>query len=293
MKFLLVGASGYVGCEFARLIQARGDQLVTVGRSDCDLYSSDELLRHVEQAGPDFLVNCAGYTGKPNVDACELDKANCLAGNAVLPGVIADVCQRLSLPWGHVSSGCIYTGRRADGGGFNELDAPNFSFRHNNCSFYSGSKALGEEVLVAAPQVYIWRLRIPFSNIDSPRNYLSKLMRYDTLLEAENSLSNLTEVAAAALDCFEKRLPFGIYNLTNPGSVFASDVVRLIHEAGIIDKQFRFFESEPEFMKLAAKTPRSNCVMDSSKAITAGLHLTPIIDSLRTSLENWRPETPL
>ena len=65
---------------------------------------------------------------KPNVDACEVHKAECLAGNAVLPGTIAQACEAANVPWGHVSSGCIYTGSRPDGSGFTEEDAPNFSF---------------------------------------------------------------------------------------------------------------------------------------------------------------------
>ena len=97
------------------------------------------------------------------------------------------------IPWGHVSSGCIYTGSKADDSGFTELDPLNFSFRTNNCSIYSGTKALGEECLSHSNSTYIWRLRIPFSNEDSPRNYISKLLRYDTLLDARNSISNLTE----------------------------------------------------------------------------------------------------
>jgi len=128
-------------------------------------------------------------------------KAECLAGNAVLPGVIREVCEHLRLPWGHVSSGCIYTGARPDGSGFTEDDAPNFSFRQNNCSFYSGCKALGEEVLAGAEQCFIWRLRIPFDEYDSPRNYISKMMRYDRLLSATNSLSQLTEFANASIAC--------------------------------------------------------------------------------------------
>ena len=44
-----------------------------------------------------------------------------------------------------------------------EDDDPNFSFRSPPCSFYSGSKALGEEVLEGAENCYIWRLRIPFN----------------------------------------------------------------------------------------------------------------------------------
>jgi len=287
MHIALLGASGYIGSGFAQQIEARGHRLTTIGRRDCDLYSVDALSRCIADASADIVINCAGYTGKPNVDACETDKANCLAGNATLPGVIAEACERLGISWGHVSSGCIYTGRRPDGGGFTEEDPPNFSFRQNNCSFYSGTKALGEELLSDSPRVYIWRVRIPFSNVDSPRNYLTKLMRYDTLLEAENSLSNLDEFQAAALDCFEKNLPYGIYNLTQPGSVWTSEVVAMIKEAGLSDKQFRFFDSEDEFMQQAAKTPRSNCVLDCSKALAAGLRLTPVKEAIRRALGSW------
>jgi len=287
MHIALIGATGYVGSQFAREINHRGHRLTTVGRKDYDLYSAEQLETFLRDVSPDIVINSAGYTGKPNVDACEADKANCLAGNAVLPGVIAAVCSALQLPWGHVSSGCIFTGTREDGNGFTEEDPPNFSFRQDNCSFYSGTKALGEELLGNDHNGYIWRLRIPFSNVDSPRNYLTKLIRYDTLLEAENSLSNLPEFCAAALDCFELGAPVGIYNLTNPGSVRTSEVVELIREAKVVDKLFRFFESEEEFMTKAAKTPRSNCVLDSSKAVAVGLHLTPVRDSLRNALENW------
>jgi len=287
MHIALIGATGYVGSQFNREIIQRGHRLTTVGRKDCDLYSAEHLEAFLRDASPDIVINSAGYTGKPNVDACETDKANCLAGNAVLPGVIAAVCSALRLPWGHVSSGCIFTGTRPDGNGFTEEDPPNFSFRQNNCSFYSGTKALGEEVLGNDHNGYIWRLRIPFSNVDSPRNYLTKLIRYDTLLEAENSLSNLPEFCAAALDCFELNAPLGIYNLTNPGSVKTSEVVELIREAEIVDKAFRFFDSEADFMTKAAKAPRSNCVLDSSKAIAAGLRLTPVRELLRNTLETW------
>lgn len=268
----------------------RGHSVVSLGRRDCNLLDVASLTRCLRHLQIDALINCAGYTGKPNVDACEADKANCLKGNAVLPGVIEKCCSMLDLPWGHVSSGCIFTGRNDSGAGFTELEPPNFSFRQNNCSFYSGSKALGEEVLADSDRVYLWRLRIPFSNIDSSRNYLSKLMRYDRLLDAENSLSYLPEFVAAGLDCMERKLPFGTYNLTNPGVVTARDVVKLIHQSGVSDKAFKFFEDESQFMQLAATTPRSNCVLDSRKATDAGLKFSPVDVAITCALMNWQPE---
>lgn len=287
MRIALLGSTGYVGSEVAAEIVARGHEWLPIRRGDCDTGDVAAVRAHLRQLAPDALINCAGYTGKPNVDACERDRARCLAGNAVLPGILAEACGDLGLPWGHVSSGCIYTGRRSDGGGFTEADPPNFSFRENNCSFYSGTKALGEEVLADAPRCYIWRLRIPFSHVDSPRNYLSKLMRYDRLLDAENSLSYLPEFVAAGLDCLERQVPYGIYNLTNPGSVTTRQVVQMVAQAGVCEKNYRFFESEEEFMAQAAITPRSNCVLDSSKAMAAGLKLTEIHQAIRAALAEW------
>jgi dTDP-4-dehydrorhamnose reductase len=289
MRIAVLGANGFVGTEFSTQLAQRHIEVRALGRQDCNVYDVRQLTAHLRRLAPDVLVNCSGYTGKPNVDACESDKGNCLAGNAVLPGVVDEACTALDIPWGHVSSGCIFTGRRSDGAGFTESDPPNFSFRQNNCSFYSGTKALGEEVLETASQCYVWRLRIPFSNIDSSRNYLSKVMQYSKLLDVENSLCDLSEFVAACLDCFNLNLPYGTYNLTNPGSVTTREVVELIQESGICKKKYEFFEDESQFMQQAAIAPRSNCVLDSSKALQAGLRLTEVRQAIRQALANWQP----
>ena len=285
---ILLGGSGYVGAAFQRHLSAFNTPFEVVSRSAVDYSNPERLVTFLRERRPEFVINAAGFTGRPNVDACEIAKTECLAGNAVLPGVIRSACDAAGVPWGHVSSGCIFTGARPDGSGFREDDAPNFSFRTNNCSFYSGCKALGEEVLSGADQCFIWRLRIPFSEVDSPRNYISKMMRYDRLLEARNSLSQLDEFAAACVDCWQKRVPFGTYNLTNPGSVSTRDVVDLIRKHGLSSKAFSFFDSEEQFMAKAAKTPRSNCLLDVSKAQAAGIRMTEVQEALEKAMKSWQ-----
>ena len=232
----LLGGSGYIGSAFALNLKRRGVAFRGVSRAELDYSNLSALTAALRRDQPEFLINVAGYTGKPNVDACELHKWECLAGNAVLPGIIAQACEATSVPWGHVSSGCIYTGSRPDGSGFTEEDAPNFTFRQNNCSFYSGTKALGEEVLSAYPNVYIWRVRIPFDQFDNPRNYLTKVMRYSRLLDATNSISELQEFVEASLLCWEMHVPFGTYNMTNPGAITTREVVDLIKKNGVCDQ---------------------------------------------------------
>jgi dTDP-4-dehydrorhamnose reductase len=286
---LLLGGSGYVGQAFQHFLRNQGIAFISLSRSSVDYTRREILLSTLRSGKPDFLINCAGYTGKPNVDACEDDKAACLFGNAVLPGIIAEACRETGTPWGQVSSGCIYNQRRADGDGFTETDAPNFSFRTNNCSFYSGTKALGEEILAGDDNCYVWRLRIPFNEVDSPRNYLTKLMRYDRLLKAENSLSQLDEFVRACWECWARRVPTGVYNMTNPGHVTTEEVVDLIRRSGVCKKTFSFFDDESEFMQKAARTPRSNCVLDTSKLAATGIRMTEVHESVEQALKNWRP----
>ena len=223
----LLGGSGYVGQAYQALLTRKGIPFRNLRRADLDYTDVAKLTAVLKADRPEFLINAAGYTGKPNVDACELHKAECLFGNAVVPGRIAEACAAAGVPWGHVSSGCIFSGARPDGSGFREEDTPNFTFRTNHCSFYSGTKALGEEVLAGHPNVFLWRLRIPFDHVENPRNYLTKLMRYQRLLEATNSISQLEEFCAGTFACWEKRVPFGVYNVTNPGHVTTREVVDL------------------------------------------------------------------
>jgi dTDP-4-dehydrorhamnose reductase len=288
---LLLGGSGYVGQAFQNFFQQNNIAFKNVSRAEHD-YTRPEILRQIiEEIKPDFLVNCAGYTGKPNVDACELHKLETLEGNVIFPGHIMQICNELQLPWGHVSSGCIYEGNSPDGQGWKETDEPNFDFRHNNCSFYSGTKALAEEILADATTCYLWRLRVPFNNIAGNRNILTKWMTYETLLDATNSLSHVDEFARACYECFEKKIPFGTYNMTNPGSITTKEAVELIKKSGISTKEFKFFANEDEFMKTAAKARRSSCVLNCDKREAAEVHMMEVHEAVEQALKNWKTQS--
>ena len=313
---LLLGASGYIGEAFAKELQRRKIDFIPLARKQVNYTRFDVLLDFLKSKKPAFVINSAGFTGKPNVDACELDKAGTLVGNALLPQTIAHACAVAGIPWGHVSSACIFSGAKISGigktrpekdmtrpelralvekspesvRGYTETDTPNFSFRDQPCSFYSGTKALGEEAIVNIGQSYVWRLRIPFDEFDNKRNYLSKVQRYSKVYENVNSISHRTDFVRAALDLWERRAPFGTYNVTNPGFVTTRHVVDLIEKHLKPARKFEFWANDAEFYKTAAKTPRSNCVMDASKLLAAGVKIRGVEEALEDSLKNWHPE---
>jgi len=64
--------------------------------------------------------------------------------------------------------------------------------------------------------------------------------------------------------------------------------VELIRQSGVCRKEYVFFPSEAEFMKVAAKTPRSNCVMNATKLASVGIPMTPVREAIARDLRNWK-----
>src|SRR5436190_10751296 len=313
---VLLGASGYIGQAFDRALRERGKPFLSLSRSQLDYTRYDQLLSFLRQEKPAFLINAAGYTGKPNVDACEEAKAETLAGNTLFPQTIAHACLTLGIPWGHVSSGCIYSSGKivkeavvtiekdltrpdlkalverspTSIQGFDENDEPNFCFRHPPCSFYSGTKALAEESIAGIGQIYLWRLRIPFDEFDNGRNYLSKIQRYAKVYDNVNSLSHRGDFVRTCLELWDRRAPFGIYNITNPGFITTRQVTEMAAAILKPKRSFEFWQGDEEFYRFGAKTPRSNCVLDVSKLLATGIPLRPVTEALEYALTHWKPE---
>ena len=259
--YIILGKNGYIAEAITKELKSRDLPHVAWSRSEVDYTNLAELKYNLYVLGDDLhVINCAGYIGKPNVDACELAKADCIEGNVLFPSMVAQLCADLDHQYTHISSGCIYGGYEKH---FTEQDASNFDFQ--NGSFYSGTKALAEKIVKKNnPESYIFRLRIPFDEYASPRNYLTKLMSYDTLLDAENSLSHRGDFAKYAIELIIQKVPHGIYNITNKGSITTQQVVELIKKHKLSNKDFQFFTNLDDFMQQIT-APRSNCVLDTSK----------------------------
>tara|TARA_R110000868_G_scaffold126264_2_gene333251 strand:+ start:765 stop:1547 length:783 start_codon:yes stop_codon:yes gene_type:complete len=198
------------------------------------------------------IINAAGYTGFPNVDDCEIYKQQTINGNVIFPINLEQ--NNIDIPIVHISSGCVYNGYKF--GGWLEADEPNFDF--NTGSFYSASKCLEQQLLIPyMNKSYLLRIRMPFDFKHQSKNFLTKMITYEKLISYENSLSYMPDVARITIN-FARDLPKpGIYNLCNPGSSNARDIVDMM-------KLEKSWFTEEEF-NLAVRTPRSNCVLNTDK----------------------------
>lgn len=284
---ILFGATGYIGSEFKKQLAELKLPVFIWPNAKKTTFKDLELW--YEEAGYPLIgavINAAGYTGKPNVDSCEIHKADTIHGNIVWPQILTDWCILNDIPLGHVSSGCIYEGRRSDGKPFTEEDVPNFSFDYNNSSFYSGTKVIAENIVKKHDKHYIWRLRIPFEEYDNSRNYISKILKYEKLLDAENTVSNKQEFVSACIQTIQKEVPYGTYNVANGGYITTKSVVEKLKSTIAKDKTFTFVE-ESEFYKNIVKTPRSNCVMSNEKLLSTGIKMRTADEALDYCINNW------
>jgi UDP-glucose 4,6-dehydratase len=285
MKILLLGSNGFLGSNFNKFLQNKNCELYELNRKNCNFLNKDDFFNKIKNINPLYIINCAGYTGKPNVDSCEINKESCWNGNVTLVKYLSDICYTLNTRYIQVSSGCIYTGTRGKNG-FTEVDEPNFCFDHQPCSYYSGTKAVMEDILKCDYNAYVCRLRIPFNNISNPKNYITKLINYDTLLDATNSLTNIDDFLNACFYLLKNNMNTGIYNITNTGSISTKKVTKLISKY-IVNKKFTFFKNENEFYSTAAKTPRSNCILDNKKLLDTGFQIEHVEDSILKSIKNY------
>jgi len=258
-------------------------KIVLVGHGYVGKYIAAELKnqsinfiwsRHTEYIpfDADFIINAAGFTGVPNVDACEMRKADTVQGNINYPLYLE---RTFDCPILHLTSGCVYTGYQD--AGWTESDAPNFNW--NNGSFYSATKAEFQKLWTEFKydrKSYLLRLRMPFGPDNLDKNLLMKLYRYDKLVDFENSMTNLEELAEAVCYFVENEPAPGIYNAVNPGGIKTHQVAQML---GLVKPYFTAAEWGG-----AGLTPRSNCVLNTDK-MQAVFKFRPITESLIDAID--------
>jgi dTDP-4-dehydrorhamnose reductase len=272
---LLIG-TGYIGSAFVAEMEARKIEFKTLTHDD--VWALEDIMPL-----PEFVINAAGFSGKPNVDACEDRKDETFTGNVSFPLAVGTICKKRGIPWAHISSGCIYNGP----GPYREEDEPNFSFEYQHCSYYAGTKALAEKLVRNLNwRSYLWRLRIPFDEYNHPKNYLTKLLTYPRILECTNSLTHRGDFAKACLDLWQRKAPCGTYNMTNRGAISSRLITEWLGAAGLRD-HFSFWPDDNAF-RASVKAPRSSCVLSTDKMEAAGVTMRPIEDAVRDAIEKWK-----
>jgi len=269
------GKTGWIGQMIVQLLEA--EDCNSVYLPNCRLEDTNLLSKELDEVRPKYIINCGGVTGRPNVDWCEDHKQETIRSNVIGTLTLVDVAYQRNIHVTNFATGCIYEydaehTMDENGKGFTEEDKPNFS-----ASFYSKTKAAVEEMLKNYPNVLTLRVRVPLSDDLHARNFITKITKYQKVVNVPNSMTILNEMIPIAIDMTEKDLK-GIFNFTNPGVVSHNEILQLYKE--YIDPDFKWQNFSLEEQAKILKAGRSNNKLDVSKLLKYYPKLTPIKDAM-------------
>lgn len=237
MKLLILG-NGYIGASFMRML----NDTVLMRRADAD-YTDKSLFRlALKHYKPDAVINCAAFTGKPNIEECEKRKDEAVRANVILPAMLSQECEAKGVRLVHLSTGCLFHGSYD----FTEIDTPS-----SEISFYSQTKLMAEK----AVKGIICRLRLPFDGSWNPRCLVAKLEKYPRLVTEANSLTYVPDLVWAVERLLQDKAPDGIYHATNSGSVTNREIALLM------GWKKEFIETS----QLETSVVRTNCTLSNDK----------------------------
>jgi dTDP-4-dehydrorhamnose reductase len=271
--YLVFGKNGWIGKKIIHLLE---EQNKIFYLSNCRNYDRENILKEIELYKPTHILNACGVTGRPNVDWCETNKIETLRTNVIGTLNLADICNEKNIHHLLYATGCIFEydeNHKIGGKGFLEEDEPNF-----HGSFYSHTKALCEDLLKNYTTTCILRIRMPISDELDSRNFITKIVKYDKVVNIPNSMTVISDLLQISLLIAERNLT-GIYNFCNPGAISHNECLELYKK--YVDSSFVYenFSLEEQSKILVAK--RSNNTLD----ITKLLKEFPEIPDIHSSME--------
>lgn len=270
------GKTGWIGGLMAKLIAETPD--IKVHLAEARIENREDVARELDQIKPSHVLMSAGITGRPNIDWCEDHKPDTIRTNVIGTLNVADLCMMRDIHVTVYATGCIFKYDEAhplgSGIGFTEEDAPNF-----DGSFYSKTKGYMEPMLKCYPNCLILRVRMPVSDDLIHRNFVTKIVKYERVINIPNSMTILHEMLPASLAMAKAGLT-GVYNFTNPGVISHNEVLDLYTK--YIDPTYHYKNFTVEEQAKVIKADRSNNELDTTKLLRdmpEGVKITPIKES--------------
>ena len=148
---LILGGAGMLGHKLWQLLTDRFDAHVTFrqsfkpdsrygifdaarARTNVSTQDFDSVVRAVAAVKPSVVVNCIGIVKQ---DAAAKDPLTSISVNALFPHRLAQLCHATNSRLIHISTDCVFSGRK---GNYDERDVPDAE------DLYGRSKLLGEVV---------------------------------------------------------------------------------------------------------------------------------------------------
>jgi len=282
-KWLIYGGKGWIGSQVIDILKER-KQEVYLGEYRVDDVKNIE--KEITDINPDNIICLIGRThgeGCNTIDYLEGKgklKEN-INDNLFSPLVLAILAEKYDKHLTYMGTGCIFSyNEDTPDSGYHEDSLPDFFG-----SSYSIVKGFTDRLIhMYDKNVLNVRIRMPIIDSHNERNFITKITKYDKVVNIPNSMTVLPELLPYMLDLASVKYK-GTINLTNPGSISHNQVLELYKKH--VDPEFTWsnFTLEEQNKILASK--RSNNLLDTTKLQLLFPQVKNIYDSLDSLLSSF------
>jgi dTDP-4-dehydrorhamnose reductase len=121
MKIVLIGASGQLGSDLAKVLVVRGHDLVALTHAEIEVTDPQSVAAALQAQRPDLVMNMAAFH---KVDQCEEEVEQTFAVNTYGVRELALACRRYGAALVHMSTDYVFGGDRTRRQPYVEKDAP-------------------------------------------------------------------------------------------------------------------------------------------------------------------------
>ena len=289
MKYLIYGANGWIGSMMCSLLEEKEIEFVK-GTARVD--QTNSLVNEIDSLNPTHVMCFIGrthgiYEGEKIGTIDYLEKPGKLVenirDNLFSPLSLGLICSKRDIHLTYLGTGCIFTQHQdliADSFGYTEESKPDFFG-----SSYSVVKGFTDQLMgLLGENVLNLRIRMPIVNYTNPRNFVTKITKYEKICSIQNSMTYLPELLPIALDLSSKKQT-GTINLTNPGTISHNEILEMYKEH--VDNDFTWSNFTIEEQDKILLSARSNNKLNTDKLKELYPTVSSINDAVLKSMKTY------
>ena len=284
MKVAIFGHKAWIASYILEYFASQKIDVVYDDSLRADNQSDVEHFLEIEK--PTHVLSIVGRThgpGYPTIDYLEQPGKlmENLRDNLFVPLLLSQLSSKYTYHFTYIGTGCIYHMEDPTEYSFQEYDSPNFFG-----SSYSIVKGFTDQLLRNQTNSLILRIRLPVTDSHHPRNFITKLVKYKSILSEPNSVSVLPTLIPYILDMM-KHTYTGVVNLVNPGFITHNEILELYKDT--VDPFISWKNVSQEEMGNIVCAKRCNNILDTTRLEMLYRDVPNAIDAIKKCISNLHP----
>jgi len=285
MKWLIYGYKGWIGGQVCQILNNLNEIIIPAqSRADDEI----QVEKEIQETNPDRIISLIGRTSGPGYNTIDyLEQKGKLVenikDNLYGPMVLTLLANKYNIHFTYLGTGCIFNGGY-DNGGYKENDKPDFFG-----SSYSVVKGYTDRLIhFFNDSILNCRIRMPITSDHNPRNFITKITKYEKICSIPNSMTVLPELLPLMVDMAKNKVT-GTINLTNPGIISHNEILEMYKE--IFNPKFTWKNFSLEEQRQILLADRSNNMLNTDKLQELYPNVLPIKESVRNILYEMRKKS--